>query len=499
MTEFQQSFQTDHFAGVSSSFGTDSDYQSLNPRGRRRGPSRSQVKPEDLLLTQNRRDKLNTNALDVWRNFGLLAWAIRRTLDYCCLWDFHPKTGNAGFDTRVRELMTRDTEAERIDFVGRAEWDDMRRIAEAQKILTGDMFFVKLAEGTLQMVEGSYCKNPDMLTGRANQRWKNGALLNRRGRVLKWNFREQLLQDDGFRRPNDRSVKASSVWQHVQYEARANQLRPPSMIQAALNEFRDLDETFDHARATVKLQQLFGLVFKRSPGANDDLGDAITADGEPDDSGDSTGSESNVRHIDFGGEGPALIDLDEDESIDTITGMNPSGNTQQFLKQLLMLALKSLDLPYSFLDESHSTFHGQRGGWIQYTRACHARRRSQQRLHNKMTRWRLWRWILPPSLGGTGELALPRGMSIDDIKFRWVPRGMPWWKPQEELESALKEAAAGLRTMQGVCDEWGLGVYRENVADLVALQRELHEQELTLEFNTQKVIAALVPINQKAA
>jgi hypothetical protein len=86
---------------------------------------------------------------------GLMAWAIRRTLDYCCLWDFQPRTKDSGLNAELKRLMARDTEPEAIDYYGRMDWDDMRRVAEAQKLLSGDCFFVKMADGTLQMIEGS--------------------------------------------------------------------------------------------------------------------------------------------------------------------------------------------------------------------------------------------------------------------------------------------------------------------------------------------------------
>ena len=55
-------------------------YQALNPNNRRRS-TRLRPRSENFLLTDNRRKALQANALDVHRNMGLLAWAIRRTLD----------------------------------------------------------------------------------------------------------------------------------------------------------------------------------------------------------------------------------------------------------------------------------------------------------------------------------------------------------------------------------------------------------------------------------
>jgi hypothetical protein len=135
--------------------------------------------------------------------------------------------------------------------------------------------------------------------------------------------------------------------------------------------------------------------------------------------------------------------------------------------------LKVLDLPYNFFDEAHTNFFGSRAAWLLFERACFARRKTQDRLHRKMTIWRLWRWVLPVEMGGTGELALPGSMQVQDINFRWVPRGVAWWKPQEELDTALRSVAAGLKSMQDVCDEHGFGDYLDNVREIQSERDEL--------------------------
>jgi hypothetical protein len=232
-------------------------YQADNPKHRRRSAAHRRPRSENFLLNDSRRQAIQANALDVHRNMGLLAWAIRRTLDYCCLWDFQPRTSDRGLNIDLKRLMARDTQAEAVDYYGRMDWDDMRRVAEAQKLLVGDAFFVKVA-GALQMVEGSFVRNPSGGRRDADQ-WVGGAKL-RRGRPVAWNFAEE---DPRSGNQTDKVIRAGSVWQHCQHEGRPNQIRPVSPIVAALNEFRDLDETFDHMRAKVKLDQLFGIAFAR--------------------------------------------------------------------------------------------------------------------------------------------------------------------------------------------------------------------------------------------
>jgi len=435
---------------------TDTTYQALNPGNRRRSAT-AKVRLEDSLLNDRRREALAANALDVWRNMGLLAWAIRRTLDYCCLWDFQPRTGDRGLDVALKQLMARDTEPEAIDTYGRMDWDDIRRVAEAQKLLAGDCFLVKQSDWTLQLIEGAFCRSPAY--GRNDQKqWINGAKL-RSGRVVAWNFAEE---DPLTGTRGDRIIRQSNVWQHCQFEGRPNQIRPQSPIVAALNEFRDVDETFDHMRAKIKLDQLFGIAFSRKPEA-----EAFDSDNDTDGSQDAS-----ARVLDFG-QGPAVFDLDEGEDVKAIESGNPASQTQDFLKLCLQIALKSLDLPYSFFDESWTNYSGSRGAWNLFERACHARRKTQERLHKRLTQWLLLKWALPVDFGGTGEISLPGGQLVSDLQWRWVPRGIAFWKPQEELDVALRSVAAGLQSMQDVCDTWGFGDYLDNCREIAKEREEL--------------------------
>ena len=450
----------------------DATYQALNPKNRRRSTT-TRVVLEDRLLTDRRRESLAANALDVWRNMGLMAWAIRRTLDYCCLWDFQPRTNDRGLNDALKQLMARDTEPDAIDTFGRMDWDDMRRVAEAQKLLAGDAFFVKLNDGTLQMIEGTYCANPTSRRNR-NEKWINGAKL-RGGRVVAWNFSEE---DPISGQRTDRVIGSKNIWQHCQFEGRPNQIRPQSPIVAAINEFRDLDETFDHLRAKVKLDQLFGIAFARNEAADAfDEFDTTTTEQQ----------EGSARVVDFG-DGPAVLDLDVGETVTSVQSGNPAQNTQEFLKLCAQVALKSLDLPYNFFDEAHTNFFGSRAAWLLFERACYARRKTQDRLHRKMAFSRFYRWCVPVDMGGTGEISLPNAMQVNDIPFRWVPRGVAWWKPQEELDTALRSVAAGLKSMQDVCDEHGFGDYVDNVREIQKERDELSELGFVQKWSQQAMV-----------
>lgn len=471
----------------------DDVYDALNPKGRRRTATVGTIKPEDLLMTQTRRDLMDANATDVHRNFSLLQWMIRQTINYCTLFDFHPTTKDEGLNRDLRFLMQRDCEPEQNDYVGRMSWDDMRAVAEGLKIVAGDCFFVPLQEGTLQLVEGSYCRDP---RDKTTARWLSGAKLNGRNRVISWNFREHDLQSTFGSKWTDREVPASRVWQHIQYEQRANLVRGLSSISAALNEMRDLYETMDLARAKVKLEQLFGIAIFRNPDDDEDVADAVNANGDAEDDDPETEQE---EYYDFGSGSPVVMYRTTGEKVELLQANSPGSNTIEFMRLCIQLVMLALDLPANFYNPSETNFFGSQAAWTLFERSCHRRRQSQLRLHKRMTRWRQWRWILPIDLNGTGEIVLPRSLSIEDLTYKWVARGVPFWKPTEQLSAGLGRVAAGLTTMQGLCDETGAGLFEENLQNLRHELKKAEELGFRLRINTARLDVTLEDILNKAA
>jgi hypothetical protein len=99
--------------------------------------------------------------------------------------------------------------------------------------------------------------------------------------------------------------------------------------------------------------------------------------------------------------------------------------------------------------------------------------------------------VLPTSLGGTAEIVLPATMSVESLKWRWVARGVPWWNPKEELTTDLMAAAAGLKDLQTICDERGLGIWRDNLGKLKRQFAEARDAGFTLTFQDQKLPLSL--------
>jgi capsid protein len=74
-----------------------------------------------------------------------------------------------------------------------------------------------------------------------------------------------------------------------------------------------------------------------------------------------------------------------------------------------------------------------------------------------VTKWRVLLAILD------GDLVLPRGVTLADVAWEFVPMGMPWWKPSEEIRGDLMAISGGLDNPQRVCKDRGRGDFKDNV------------------------------------
>lgn len=456
---------------------TSSVYESIQPTTKRRRVS-GHIRSEDHVLNSHRRDRLAANSMDLHRNAVLFAWAVRRHLDYTTLFDFQPCNDDDSLNTDLRVLMERDSRPENCDIGGRHSWNRMRRLAEVRKILDGDCGLLQLRSGHLQGVESNQIKTPRQVRRDVKQ-WVNGVKLGPGHRALAYGLTERNKNGE----EHERVVRASQMMMLACFEGRFDQVRGISSVAGALNEFRDIYETKSLMQEKVKLDQIFGVAFTRkedSGSLDDDM--PLTDANEDGDSDVATGK----AQYDIG-QGVKGFDLDEGEGVELIQSNNPSSQTQDFLNLSIAIAIKALDLPFNFFDEAHTNFFGSRAAWIQYERACHSKREDQLELHRRYTLFRLRRWLLPVAVGGTGELVLPSSMTMGDLRWKWVPRGIPWWKPQEELTTDIMAAAAGLKDFQQICDERGLGIWNENIKSLAKQMRQARRDGITLAFQTGKL------------
>lgn len=432
-------------------------YDAVENTGRRRAPQ-TRVKREDAILKGLKRTKLISTTQDVQRNFAIAAWAIRQHLNYVSSFTFQARTGNAEFDVQLEEFMRFWGNRQNCDVRRQHPFRRMIRLAEARRVVDGDFFFLKLAgqanRGRLQAIEGDRVASQDgsRMESAEGSQWVNGVLVDPLGVARQYAINNR---SESGQLTLDRTVNARNVFAYGFYD-RFDQVRGISPIAAALNSLQDCYEGFDYALAKIKVSQLFGLVlFRDATDALDGTSATLDADGD--------GVEDSGYEFDFGS-GPQLLDLNPGDRAEFLESNSPASEVVNFLKLVIHVALKALDIPYSFFDESFTNFYGSRGGLIQYLKSCRSKQADLQELLDEITRWRIGLAVID------GDLTLPRGMEFDDLYWEWVPDGVPWWDPAKEVSGHAMAIAAGLDNPQRVCRQSGTDYY-ENI-DLISQANE---------------------------
>jgi len=412
-------------------------YDAAQTDSRRRRQPAATLRHEDDHQTPAQRKQIVASARDLDRNFEVGAWAIRKHLDFVSTFTFQARTGSETLDTQLEEFVADWSRPENFDAAARHPLAAFVRLAEARRTVDGDIGLLKLRNGRVQAIEGDRIRDPGWpATG-----WRHGVKTDQAGKAIAYAIHRRV-RPSGFRL--DRIVSARFLYLHGYFQ-RFDQTRGVGLITPALNRLRDLYESFELALAKAKIAQLFALATFRDD--TDPLGTVSQQADSEDGSGDFT--------VDFG-RGPFHLDLSREDRAEFLESKSPPAEFRSYSQWMVLVALKALDIPFSFFSEDFTNFYGSRAGLIQYLQSCRSKRESNQRLLDHLTRWRLSLAVLD------GEISLPRGVSIERLRFDWVPAGVPWWNPAQEAKGHLMLLGAGLDTPQRICRETGTDFY-ENI------------------------------------
>jgi capsid protein len=453
-------------------------YDAAETRGRRRQVS-SVLRTEDYHADERKRKILSANTRDLARNFEIAAWAIRKHLDYVTSFNFQPKTTDQGYNAELEAFMASAMAKERFDAAKRHPFRRALRIAEACAVKDGDVLWLKLiggaARGQVQGIEGDRVCTPKDPSAFNPKEWVNGVRIGGDGASLAYAICDRERTGD----PKlNRIVSARNVLHRGFYE-RYDQVRGISPIAAALNRFRDTYEGFEFAHAKLKTAQLFGLKFTRDSDQNPFPQGATPTQDADDDGTDDSGHEVNLTSGIFN------LDLDVGENAEILESKTPATETVNFLKLMIHVALKSLDIPYSFFDESFTNFYGSRGGLIQYLKSCEDEIADLQEFADAWATWRLGIAV------ADGELALPSGKDFNFLDWEFVPAGVPWWDAAKEVRGQAMAIAAGLTSPQRACREAGTN-FEKNIDEIAAAMKYAKAKEVPLTFADSTAFAPTI-------
>lgn len=424
----------------------------------------ARIQSLDDLLTPPKRTRVTASTRFLDHNFAIAAWAIRRHLDYISIFNFQPRSGDDALDRDLAEMVADWSRPDNWDAGGRHSRSAFLRILEGRSVIDGDCGVYKLDDFTVQGVEGDRIRQPAIDTVKRlrlePQEWKHGVRIDRRNRAVAYAVHSRSAWG-GY---TLEQIVPARLMHLVGYFTGFDQRRGSSPLMSAVNSFQDVYESLDMALIKQKVAQILALVTYR-----DDAG--------------SMGHRDDV--IDFSA-GPVHLNFDHDDKAEIIESRNPSSETQAFWITVIQIALKSLDLPFSFYDESFTNFFGSRAAFIHYERSARSKRDRLENLLDQLTAWRLAGWYL------TGDLVLPRSIPLSSIDWQWTPLGTEWWNPVQEITADVAAIEAGLMTRAEVRKKRFGDDWRPVAAALGEEQRWLEEHGVATSFAAKTELMEMI-------
>lgn len=431
--------------------------------GNRRRPAKTRLRSEDGELTAKGRVKLVATQRDLRRNFALARWAINKHLDYNSRFRFQSTNGDDDLDNQIEALMAGWSRRQACDVAGRHSLRRMIRLAEACRIVDGDVLFSKISSGRLQAIEGDRVRTPnrDVPRGFDPEQWTHGVRTSPSGRALEYAVCNRSKGGRAFTLA--KVLPARHVCHHAWFD-RFDQVRGISPLASAVNEFVDTREGFTYALARIKVSQLFGLVTFRDDEA------ALGAVAGAGDDGDE-----KPFSVDFS-KGPFHLDLGPNDKAEFLQDNAPSAEFDAFTDKVITVALKALDIPFSFYNEGHTNFFGSRAALMQYLDSCEEKRADTKEVLDEVTAWRVGLWMLD------GALELPAGMTLGDLKWEWVHAGTPWWDPAKDIRGDVMAVHAGFATRTDL-------IKKRTGRDLRDVLKQLAEEERLIKESGVTIVA----------
>lgn len=452
-------------AGLWSPTRLASGYDAAKTTPRRKVVS-STLKDEDSHLTPAERNQLLANHRDLQRNFSLAGWIIRKHLDFVATHSFHAQTGDKALDAELEAFIKERSQRENFDAAGRHNAARFFRMAEARRIIDGDIFFLKLRGGQLQAIEADRVRDPGRLAIRGT--WRHGVRVGQAGKALAYAIHRRHRWG-GF--VFEKTVDAARAIHFATYDGthRFDATRGVSPVASAINDLRDLYEAKDYALTKIKISQLLGLIIKSDADEGLGLANQSATETIADKDGDEEDDTADRYDVTFG-KGPYKLELEPGDAAEIIETGTPAVDSQKFMTFCLAVAMKAVDLPYNFFDEKHTNFFGSKAAITLYLKSARSKREDHQEARHA---WHSWQFR---AADARRELPRPSTMTADELAALcvWIPAGVPWLDMGKELAGDMTAVEAGLRTRAEIRRER----YGDDIRDVWrALEQEQKELE----------------------
>jgi len=419
-------------------------YDAANQDGNLRKPGPTQNASEDQHLNARQREIVSANTRDILRQYSLLGFAVRRHLDAIVDFNFKAQTTDPGFNREFEAWFEEVSKAQNSDVAGRHSFGRALRIAEAARVLDGDIFALKVRSGPnrgkLQWIEADRIFMPagEIPKGDSPDDWVNGIKIDRRtGKAIAYAISNRVGRG---RKELERIVSPRSIIPLAYLDYKFDQVRGVSRLACAVNTLKDIYSLQTLEVAKAKLGALMGVAIMRETGSVDGATFGATQD-------DGDGQPPT---IDFNHLGPFQLELEPGEKAEILESRTPSQQTMQFMSALIDATLLALDLPPTFIDPSRANYSSAKFAFLTYQLSCDEKIRDLKVFQNDFVRWRLGIDL------EDGVISLPSGKTFDEfVRFDFIEGNFLPFKAVDETRNTAMQIAMGLQSPRRAAREIG--------------------------------------------
>jgi len=348
-------------------------YGNVTPNKRRKLPS-GKITSEAVQIGRKDRDQSQANAQQQVRDLSLLAWMVRRHLDYVSSFRFNFKTSadeedtnKVALDDYIHSLFNWHAVPDSFDVAARLGREEGFRLFELEKTTAGDAGMLKIPSLlVMQMIESDLIAKPK--DGKFNAKGKaqkipqnvaknvhpdDGCIYDRTyaGRVDQWCLCSRGPDGKGLH--FDQLVDRTSMIFDGYFTRFSSQTRGVSPLTTALNSCSDIYNGIDLQLAKARIHALFGIaVFRDYSGGDwdEEVGEGAGEEGAANPDGTST-----VESTELVPDQMTMMDFDTNGRVDLLESKTPSAEFRDFIETVARIVLISLDIPYTAYNSAGSS------------------------------------------------------------------------------------------------------------------------------------------------
>lgn len=443
-------------------------YNAVESKDRRQAPQ-SRVRHESDVLPPTKRRKLQATAQEQARNHSLVAWMVRKHLDYVSKFHVSFRTDIPDVDNLVNRIFRWHGRPGNLDFGGRFGRDELFRLFEMEKVLCGDAGLLKLDDLKLQAIESDLIAKGTNAPEGVND---SGLVVDEYGRVKQYALcrRPKVGSNPEHHNLVDRDqVIFDAYWTRF-----SSQFRGVSPLSVAINTVQDIHEAFEFNLIKAKMHALFGVAIMRDAAGTD--GDMGGAAGATDETASATATDTGTT-FDLNPRAVNILDMNPGEDVKVLESGTPSGEFVEGSYLFIQIAMLALDIPVTSFDSRRSSFSARIADLNEYEVSVDYKRTKNRYVRQAYSDWVLAEiWNDSASPWPLRRVAERNGMALRDVQeaVEWIPSGSPWLDKLSQIKGDQLGIDIGLDNAIDAARRRGQDVFAniDKQAKVIAYARE---------------------------